>query len=200
MKKIILAVLLGATLSSTSVFGMEEWGNEYPYRKPLIMIPTTHAPSMLELYESGKIDTKKGLRNPDDIWKPHLEFLDTDKAEWLNADILFAILDKRENHTFFRNGKCFQLKNINPSLKDDLPAYHHSYLCFEPLSKRDFERKGWFFEEMKFDGSPIYFEIQEVKNSNTKSRTRNNEDVIFQEMQQRDNKKVRKEPNEMDVI
>lgn len=160
MKKVIFAALFATSLASTSVFAMEDCG-EYPYKKPVIIDNTSHAPSTLELYETGKIDTQKGLHCSRGIWQPELEFLDTDKAEWLTRDILFAIMDERKDSTFCRNGKSLQITNANCFLRDDLLPFY-SYLRCKPLSKKHPSMVGWYFAGIKSDGGSIYFEIKVV--------------------------------------
>jgi hypothetical protein len=165
IKKIILAFLLTTTLSNTAAMEITEQNGGCLSKKP-ISDNTLRTLSMLELYEAGKIDTQKGL-GLRGTWQPELEFLDTNKAEWMTRDILFAILDERKDFTFYRNGKYLQITNANCSFRSDFPTFY-SHLYCEPLSKKDSAMIGWYFEGMKYDNNPIYFEIKVVKGSKTK--------------------------------
>jgi hypothetical protein len=157
MKKIILT-LLGATITSTSVFAMEKDTDKYPYKKLLITSQFHHAPSDLELYEAGKIDMVKGRGSKQD-------FLYTNETQYLTKCILFEILDRRRDATFFSsNGKVLQVSEATVP-EEEFP---YSVMTCNPLSEKNSQIEGWYFKGKSLLGDPIYFEITEVSGSQTK--------------------------------
>lgn len=172
MKKIILAALLGTIVTSTSVFAMEEDPDKYPYKKLLITSQSHHTPSELELYEAGKIDMIKGQSSKQD-------FLYTNETQYLSKTILFEILNRQRNATFFSNGKWLQVSEATVA-EEEFP---YLVMACRPLSEKNSHREGWYFKGRSLFGEPIYFEITEASTSKIKKRPRDeNMDDVMKEI------------------
>lgn len=197
MKKALLFSLLAANLSNLTVFAMEEENSTY------------YQQLETEQPEAGMVQAyPEILSNPCSSNPTLSDFSDANNS-YLISPICVQKACQGTGNIFFKNNRCFQITNMHENCSF-LLNYNPSetLLSCYPFSKHPLnpQHEGWFCADMINNGEdlnknniPIYFEIRDIS-SNANSRPREDEGVIFHEMEQGTRKKIRNESNEMDVI